>query len=74
MDKHYTVADVARAYDLHPETVRDFCRDGKIEFTRVGRCYRFTEDQLRRYELKGGASAARVRSLERVVRRLAKAR
>lgn len=74
MDKHYTIADVALAYDLHPETVREFCRDGVMEFSRVGRCYRFTEEQLKKYELKCGAGAERVRSLERVIKHTARAR
>lgn len=74
MEKLYTIGDVAKAYDLHPETLRDFCREGKIEYTRVGRCYRFSDAQLQKYEAKGGASAKRVRALERVERRLARAR
>lgn len=74
MEKHYSVVDVANAYDLHPETVREFCRDGKIEYTRIGHCYRFTEDQLRKYEAKRGPAAVRVRALQRVVKRLAKSR
>lgn len=74
MDKHYTVLAVAAAYEVHPETVRDWCRDGKLEFNKIGHAYRFTDEQLARFESKGDTRAKRVRALERVERRLAKAR
>lgn len=74
MQKHYTITDVAHAYDLHPETVREYCRDGKIDFTRFGRSYRFSDDQLTEFEKKSGASTVRVNALVRVERRLAKAK
>lgn len=37
---HYTVEQVAQALQLHPTTVRRFCRQGALNAVRYGRSWR----------------------------------
>lgn len=41
-----TTADLARALTLHPETIQDLARQGKIPSIRVGKQYRFNLDAV----------------------------
>ena len=45
----YTVEEAAAVLKLHPKTLRRKIRAGEIEFTRVGKRYRFTRAQLETY-------------------------
>ncbi|MBE0009615.1 MULTISPECIES: helix-turn-helix domain-containing protein [unclassified Arthrobacter] len=40
-----TAADIAERLNVDVDTVRRMCRSGKWPSTRIGRLYRFTEDQ-----------------------------
>lgn len=40
-----TTTDIAERLNVDIETVRRMCRSGKWQATRIGRLYRFTEDQ-----------------------------
>jgi excisionase family DNA binding protein len=45
----YTVEEAAGVLKLHPKTLRRKIRAGEIEFTQVGKRYRFTRAQLEAY-------------------------
>ena len=36
MENYYTVGEVARQFERHPMTVRNWCRNGTIEATKTG--------------------------------------
>lgn len=42
----FNVRHVARSLSLHPETVRDFLRDGRITGFRIGRRWRVSGEVL----------------------------
>lgn len=44
----YTVGQMARACGLHPDTVRDHCKSGKIRATRIGWQYVIPVSEVRR--------------------------
>lgn len=45
MEAKLTTADIAERLNVEPDTVRRMCRSGKWEAVKVGRLYRFTEEQ-----------------------------
>jgi len=47
--KYYTTDEVAVVCRVTKETVRDWCRDGKIKATKRGRSYLISEDDLKDY-------------------------
>lgn len=45
----YSIEEVAQRLSLHPRTVRNHVRDGRLQATRVGKQYRISSDALERY-------------------------
>ena len=48
-DKLYTAAEVAEYLDVHTNYVYQLIKNGEIDFCKIGRSYRFTEDQVAIY-------------------------
>lgn len=46
MENLYTVEETAEKLKIHPETVRDYLRDGKIGGVKVGRNWRIRESDI----------------------------
>jgi excisionase family DNA binding protein len=44
-----TVGEAAKAVKMHPDTIRRFIREGKLEASRVGGRWRVHMDTLRRF-------------------------
>ncbi len=76
MDKYYTITEVAAAIGLHPETVREYCREipSRIGFSRFGRSYRFTQANIDEFLKKHSSEAMNARDAARLVRMAARAR
>lgn len=74
MDKYYTIIEVAAAIGLHPETVREYCRDGKIKFSRFGRSYRFSDEDIAEFEKTHSSEAMDAKDAVRLVKMAARAR
>ena len=49
LPRTYTVADVAEALHVHPQTVRALIRTGQLDSFKVGRYHRVTPEQLAAY-------------------------
>jgi len=49
----YKTKDIAEKLDIHITTVRNLIKTGQLKAKKVGKGYRITENQLRRY-LEGG--------------------
>lgn len=47
--KFYTTEEVAEICRVTKETVRDWCRTGKLKGTKRGRSYLIAEDDLKEY-------------------------
>ena len=45
----YKVEEVAKMLDLHPDTVRRYIRERKIDAYKVGKGFRIKEDDLDEY-------------------------
>ena len=45
----YTVAEAARLLHVHPTTLREFAQQGKIRGSKLGRSWRFTEEDIREF-------------------------
>ena len=45
----YKTKEVAEILDIHITTVRNLIKTGQLEAKKVGKGYRITENQLRRY-------------------------
>lgn len=48
---------VAKMMRVHPETVRDWCRDGKIPFVPGSRPYKFVLAEIIEFRNNGGVAA-----------------
>ena len=44
---HVSVEDAARYLHVHPETVRRFCREGRIPAQKIGKVYHIAIEDLR---------------------------
>lgn len=51
----YTVDELAKLLKLHPETIRRYLKKGKIEASKMGKRYRISDEDLKRFleESKG---------------------
>lgn len=49
MENLYTVEEAAETLKIHPETLRDYLRDGKIGGVKLGRSWRLRETDLRAF-------------------------
>lgn len=57
MIQYHDVRQAAKILIRHEESVRRACRQGHLNYDRVGRAYRFTDDQLKAYTSKYGSTA-----------------
>jgi excisionase family DNA binding protein len=44
--KVYTIEEAADLLRIHPDTARDLARQGKLQGSKIGRRWRFTEQDL----------------------------
>ena len=58
----YTIAEVAEVTRMSQYWLREQCRDAKLAHHRLGRCYRFSEDDLTQL-LSGSRVQPRERTL-----------
>ncbi len=45
----YTVEQVARKFEVHPETVRRLARDGTLTGKKIGNSWRFSDKDLEKF-------------------------
>jgi excisionase family DNA binding protein len=57
-EARYTVAEVAEILKLHPETVREWVRDGKLRAVFIGRGYSIEGSEIERVMREGTAHSA----------------
>ena len=50
MAKLLTVLQAAGVVGLHPETLRAWCREGRVPHQRIGQAYVFDERELKRFK------------------------
>ncbi len=76
MDKYYTITEVAAALGLHPETIREYCREipARIKFSRFGRSYRFSQENIDDFMKKCSSVTADAKDAARAVAWAARAR
>lgn len=53
----FDVHETAQILHMHPESLRRLSRQGKINYGRVGKNYRYTMDQIKAYVEVNGSSA-----------------
>jgi len=49
----YTIKTLSTELKVHPNTVRNWIRDGKLEVIKVGKGIRITEEQLQKFLKRG---------------------
>ena len=49
MQEYYSIADVARLFKLHQNTVRNHRKAGLLKGQKIGRQWRFTEQDIEEY-------------------------
>jgi len=49
--KAYNVQEIAKAFDLTPQSVRKFIREGRIKGRKIGTRWYVTEEAMREYLL-----------------------
>ncbi len=47
--KYLTTEEAARVLDIHPVTLRRYCKEGRIGFYLIGRTRRFTMEELKTF-------------------------
>lgn len=62
---YFSVAQAAVVLHLHPETIRQACRDRRLDFKRSGNKYLFTDEHLNAFVDKFGSIAARRKAASR---------